>query len=249
MGTVCTTPTSGYAIHSSPLHPIPRESNPANGHVSPQKLTIIHTVSVAIAFLRLLQFYKRLRAELRDHHVVPKLVAIKGVVFLSTLQGLVFSILSSTGAVEPGPTLSYDDVYFGIPSILICGEMVLFSLYNFHAYSVKPYILASGAVESPPFGSGARYHGGFLGIKALLAALNPMDIASGLVLAVTYLFSSPEPSRGYNALPLRQTRNASAPPAYYPHAPSDYAGYQEGRGHSPDPIEYGRVERYTPLPR
>lgn len=215
-------------------------------------LTIIHVISVAVAFLRLLQFYKRLRAQLREHNVLPKLVAIKGVVFLSTLQSLIFSILSSSGAVKPSPTLSYDDFYFGIPSILICGEMLLFSLYNFHAYSVKPYTLASfrpGSIASQPVGAGARYHGGFLGVKALLAALNPTDLASGLVLAVKYLFSSPDPLRGYDEMPLRQGRDAGAAPACDSQAPSNDARYQEGRGHSPNPVEYGRVERYTPLSR
>ncbi|CAD6591395.1 MAG: hypothetical protein ASARMPRED_005372 [Alectoria sarmentosa] len=151
-------------------------------------LTVIHTISVMFAFLRLLQFYRRLRTELKEHRVKRKLFAIKGIVFLSTLQTFLFAILSSTGAVEPSATLSYNDFYFGIPSILICGEMVLFSMFNFYAYSVKPYTLSSSSfgcgIESQASKGGARYRGGFLGIDALLAAVNPMEIARGLVLAI-----------------------------------------------------------------
>lgn len=205
------------------------------------QLVAIHTASVALAFLRLLKFYKRMRADLKQHSVVPKLVAIKGIVFLSTLQTMLFSILSSTGAVKPSSTLSFDDFYFGIPSILICGEMVFFSLFNFYAYPIKPY--------SQPLKGGVHYYGGFLGVKAILAALNPMDIAGGLALAVQYLISSPKPTRAYDELPLHQGRDASMPPPYVPQAPSNNERYQGGRGQSPNPVEYGRVERDTPLPR
>lgn len=182
-----------------------------------------------------------MRAELKQHSVVPKLVAIKGVVFLSTLQTMLFSILSSTGAVKPSSTLSFDDFYFGIPSILICGEMVLFSLFNFYAYPIKPY--------SQPLKGGVHYYGGFLGIKALLAALNPMDLVSGMALAVQYLISSPKPTRAYDELPLHQGRDAGLPPAYVPQAPSNSERYQVRQEQSPNPVEYGRVDRYTPLPR
>lgn len=192
-----------------------------------------------------------MRAELKEHNVVPKLVAIKGVVFLSTVQTLLFSILSSTGAVKPSSTLSFDDFYFGIPAILICGEMVLFSLFNLYAYPIKPYTFTSGnpAIESTSPKGGAHYYGGFIGIKATLAALNPMDIASGLALAVRYLISSPKPVRGYDDVPLQQSRDVSMPPGYIPETSSNDERYQGGQGHSPNPVEYGRVDRYTPLPK
>lgn len=216
-------------------------------------LTIIHTISVALALLRLLKFYGRMRAELKEHKVVPKLFAIKGIVGLSTLQSLIFTILSITGAVEPSSKLSYNDIYFGIPSILICGEMVLFSLFNFHAYSVKPYKLASSGsgIESQALKGGVHYYGGFLGVKAFLAAMNPMEIAGGLVLAVRYLVSNPQP-QGHENLPLRQGRDTGVPPPYMPQASTNgpYQGRADsGREYSPNPVEYGRVDRYTPLPR
>lgn len=211
-------------------------------------LTIIHTISVLIALPRLLLFYNRLRTELKEHNVVPKLLAIKGIVALSTLQSVIFTILSSTSAVEPSSKLSYDDIYFGIPSILICGEMVFFSLFNFYAYSFRPYTLASSGsgMESQPLKSQAHYHGGFLGIKALLAAMNPTEIASGLVLAVRYLVSSPQP-QSHDNVPLRQGVNASAPPPYMPQG--RYQGLTNAdRAHSPNGVEYGSVDRYSPLP-
>lgn len=156
--------------------------------------------------------------------------------------------------MKPSPTLSFDDFYFGIPAILTCGEMVLFSLFNFYAYSVKPYTLTSSGAgsESQPRNGGARYHGGFLGIKALLAALNPTDIVHGLVLAVRYLVSSPQ-RQGHDSLPLRKSGNPPALPRYVPQVSNDERYYQgpreTRREHSLDPVEYGRVDRYTPLQR
>ena len=216
-------------------------------------MTIIRTISVTVAFLSLIKFYRRLRVELKEHKVVRKLLAIKGIVGLSALQTLIFTILSSTGAVEPSSKFYYDDIYFGIPSILICGEMVLFSLFNFYAYSFKPYtVTSSGAgLESQPFKGGAHYQGGFLGVKVILAAMNPTEIASGLVLAVRYLISSPRP-QAYDDELLGQGRDASVLPPYKPQASNDgrYQGPADNeREHRQTSIEYGRVDRYTPLPR
>ena len=170
-----------------------------------------------LAFVRLLQFYRRLRPTLKQHSVIPKLIAIKGIVFLSTLQSIIFTILSSTGAAKPSSKLSYNDIYFGIPSILICAEMVLFSIFNFYAYSLTPYLLPSSRAgnESQPLSRGAYYQGGSIGSIALLKALNPTEIARGLVLAARYLLSSSQ-AKGYDNLPVRQGRNAGPPPVYVP---------------------------------
>ncbi|KAM0799395.1 organic solute transporter Ostalpha-domain-containing protein [Usnea florida] len=213
-------------------------------------LTVIHTISVAIAFLRLLQFYRHLRPFLTPYAVIPKLVAIKGIVLLNTLQGLTFSILTSSGAMKPGPTLSYDDIFFGVPSILICAEMVLFSVFNFYAYSFKPYTYASStsspnsSVESQHFKPSVHYQGGVYGIKAFTAALNPLDIAEGLVLAVRYFNSHPQPQGNGNQ------QHLNILPIHSPQAPSlDNAGHHQGQIWRPDSIENGRADRYTPLPR
>ena len=213
-------------------------------------MTVIHAVSVTIAFLRLLQFYQHLRLFLTPYAVISKLLVIKGIVLLSTLQGLTFSILSSTGAVKPSSNLSYNDIVFGIPAILICGEMVLFSAFNFYAYSFKPYTYASSTssassgIESQPFKRSVHYKGGFFGIKAFIAAFNPMDIVKGLVLMVQYFNSYPQPQGNGNPTPLNVLSVQS------PQAPSvNNAGHHPGQAWRPDSIEHGRVDRYTPLPR
>ena len=174
-----------------PLKPLYPQSTPYKPPLTLLliQLTIIRSISVVMAFIRLLHFYKRLRSELTPHHVVSKLVAIKGIVFLSFLQTIIFTILNSTGAAKPTAKLSYYDIYYGIPSILICVEMVLFSLFNFHAYTSRPYHISSSTYLEGS-GSGSAGKGGYLGtIKALIMAANPTEIISGLVHAVRNVIS------------------------------------------------------------
>jgi len=156
-------------------------------------LTVIRAISVASAFIRLLAFYKRLRPQLTAYHVGAKLVAIKGIVLLSFIQTIIFTILNSTGAVESSSRLSYNDIYYGIPSILICGEMVLFALFHFYAYSARAYFIRSGVpIAETQKWTASGYHGGPLGIKAFLLALSPFEILGGIGQAVRFLVSSPQ---------------------------------------------------------
>lgn len=202
-------------------------------------LKIIRTISVIIAVTRLLQFYRRLRPLLTPHAVIPKLIAIKGIVFLNILQTIIFLILNVTGAAAPNSHLTCADISFGIPSILVCGEMALFSLFNLHAYRLAPYKSDGGG------GKTDNYRGGTLGVRALLMALNPMEIARGLVLAARYLVSNP-PARDYNSVPLQQRVSKNSPPSSVPQAGYDAQSEIE-RAHSSGGVEYGHVERYTPV--
>ena len=217
-----------------------------NSNIRHLQLTIIHTVSVALAFVRLLQYYRRLRPTLKPHSVGSKLIAIKGIVFLNFLQTIIFTILFATGAGKPSSKLSSNDIYFGIPSILTCGEMVLFSLFNFFAFNLHPYVLPPSGASQPLARSAAHYQGGILGLAALLKAVNPTEIIQGLVLAVRYITGDRAP-QGFDSVPLRPGGgSAGSPPAYM--APGLYQGdreYQRAKGSNA--VEYGRVERYTPL--
>ena len=214
-------------------------------------MTVIRSVSVALAFLRLLAFYKRLRSQVTEHHVVAKLTAIKGIVAIVFLQTIIFTILNSTGAASPSSRLSYNDIYYGIPSILICGEMVLFALFHLYAYSARPYFIHSGfsAIEAHKPGA-QKYHGGPLGLKAFLMALNPAEIAVGHVQAVKNLFSMREEQYKNGGVALQpQYYNQHEPTSYDP--PHYPAQGHVAPHHSQEPYstEQGTVDQYTPLPR
>lgn len=71
-----------------------------------------------------------------------------------------------------------------------------------------------------------------------------MDIAEGLVLAVRYSNSNPQPRGNGNPQPLNVL------PTYTPQGrPVNNAGHHQGQAWRPDSIEYGRTDRYTPLPK
>ena len=53
-----------------------------------KQLTVVSSISVAMAFIRLLAFYKRTKTELNPHKPLIKLAAIKGIVFLTFLQSV-----------------------------------------------------------------------------------------------------------------------------------------------------------------
>ena len=74
-----------------------------------------------------------------------------------------------------------------------------------------------------------------------------MEIANGLILAVRYQLSNSQPQR-YNSLPLQRGGNTGLPPAYT--LPEQYQRPGEPeRAYSPNPVEYGHVESYTPIPK
>ncbi|KAK4694678.1 hypothetical protein P7C71_g2947, partial [Lecanoromycetidae sp. Uapishka_2] len=231
----------------------------ANGsglHFAHIWLTVIHSVSVALAFIRLLRFYSRCKTELKQYGVLRKLVAIKGVVFLTTLQQIVFTILNSTGAVKPSAKLSYNDIYYGIPSIIVCGEMGFAALFQLYAYNARPYFLTSSisSTESHMKPANLRYHGGFLGIKAFAAALDPRKILGGIGQMLRYIVSNPPVQQNYSSAmsmePIRPSRGMrDQPPAYMPAQDAYRGATSSQREYSPYADEYRTADQYTPLAR
>ena len=164
---------------------------------------------------------------------------------------MIFTILRSTGALNPSARFSYNDINYGIPSILICGEMVVFALFQFYAYSAKPYY-----ADNQLAGKDVRYYGGPLGIKAFIAAANPVDIVQELMQAVMYMMASPRTPKYDTAVRLeplgygRAGGNSSAPPPPYVPANATYEGVvAPQREPSPSSMEYRTVDEYTPLPK
>ncbi|KAL8791140.1 MAG: hypothetical protein Q9195_006037 [Heterodermia aff. obscurata] len=231
---------------------------PSNSHL-PTQLEVIRSVSVAVAFLSILFVYTRLRSDLRAHKPLLKLIGIKGIVFLSFVQNIIFTILHSTNALKPTSALSYNDITFGLPNLLLCIEMLLFSFIHLVAFNSTPYHVAGRS----------SYEGGPLGVKAIAAACNPVDIIGGVVQAAGYLTGAG--NRGaatrYQDIgiePLRYDGStygsaAQGPPPYPYQGPGPRAGDAErglNRDHSQSPEELdrnGKVGRgrdggaYTPV--
>jgi len=149
----------------------------------------------------LIQFYIQLRVDLAPHRPFLKVAAIKLVIFLSFWQTFVISVLTSSSLeiVKPTKYIAYPDLKIGIPSLLLCIEMAFFSLLHLFAFPYKPYTESARQSEpskypSTPMSDQPVYNelepkqGGFLGVKAIVDAMNPWDLVKGFARGMRWLF-------------------------------------------------------------
>jgi hypothetical protein len=153
---------------------------------------VIEAVAVTIAMYCLIQFYIQIRLDIKQHSPLLKIAAIKLVIFLSFWQTIVLSFLTSSGAIKANDQLQTPDIKVGLPSMLLCIEMALFSVFHMWAFSWKPYVLGSKqfmAKSVPGEDVNAQhYKGGFLGIKAMVDSFNLWDMIKATGRSAKWLF-------------------------------------------------------------
>lgn len=108
--------------------------------------TIILNVSVSLALYSLVAFYHVFDKELAPHKPLTKFMCIKGIVFFCFWQGVVLEILAAVGILKSHHFwLDVEHIEEAIQNVLVCLEMVVFSVLQQYAYHVAPY---SGETES-----------------------------------------------------------------------------------------------------
>ncbi|KAF8029808.1 hypothetical protein BT93_E2283 [Corymbia citriodora subsp. variegata] len=108
--------------------------------------TIILNVSVSLALYSLVAFYHVFDKELAPHKPLAKFMCIKGIVFFCFWQGVVLEILAAVGILKSHHFwLDVEHIEEAIQNVLVCMEMVVFSVLQQYAYHVAPY---SGETES-----------------------------------------------------------------------------------------------------
>ncbi|CAN4079025.1 unnamed protein product [Withania somnifera] len=108
--------------------------------------TIILNISFSVAMYSLVVFYHVFSKELQPQRPLSKFICIKGIVFFSFWQGLLVKILVALGVIKSHHFwLDVEHLQEAIQNVLICVEMVFFSVMQQYAYHVGPY---SGDVES-----------------------------------------------------------------------------------------------------
>lgn len=149
--------------------------SPAFAHIW---VMVIEATAVTIAMYCLIQFYYQIKEDIAEHQPLLKVLAIKLVIFLSFWQTIMISFLTSSGAIKPSKSIQTPDIKIGIPAMLLCIEMALFSIFHFWSFSYRPYKLPrKGMVPEAISGQAPRrYQGGFLGIKAFFDSMNPWDM-------------------------------------------------------------------------
>lgn len=161
--------------------------NPAFSHVW---VMVIEAAAVTIAMYCLIQFYIQIKGEIQQHKPLLKIAAIKLVIFLSFWQSLLISFLTSAGAIKPSKKIQTPDIKVGIPAMLLCIEMSLFSVYHFWAFSWRPYIIGSkeSEAERVPGENVLRYRGGPFGVAALIDAFNFWDLIKAVGRSARWVF-------------------------------------------------------------
>ena len=147
---------------------------------------VIEGACVTIAMYCLIQFYIQLKNDLSEHQPLLKVAAIKLVIFLSFWQTIIISFLTSTGAIKSSPHITDPDIKVGLPSMLLCIEMAIFSVFHLWAFPWRPYDIKRSAVVAAESAPGylpdpkTAYKGGPFGVNALMDAFNPWDLVKAV---------------------------------------------------------------------
>ena len=103
-----------------------------------------------------------------------------------TFSQILISILTSAGAIKPSLKIQTPDIKVGIPSMLLCIEMAIFSVFHLWAFPWRVYDIRRSqivAAESAPGflpDPNTAYKGGPFGVKALMDAFNPWDLVKAI---------------------------------------------------------------------
>ncbi|KAI4087835.1 MAG: hypothetical protein Q9206_003198 [Seirophora lacunosa] len=157
--------------------------NPAFAHVW---AILFEASCVTVAMYCLIQFYVQLRDDLAEHRPLLKVAAIKLVIFLSFWQTILISLLTSTGAIKASRRFQEPDIRIGIPALLLCTEMALFSIFHLFAFPWQVYDIRRSAIVASESAPGflpdpnTAYVGGPYGTKALIDAFNPWDLIKAI---------------------------------------------------------------------
>ncbi|KAL1874183.1 hypothetical protein Plec18167_006120 [Paecilomyces lecythidis] len=155
-------------------------------------LQVITSLSTSVAVNAILQFYMNMKGYMTEHRPLFKLLAFKLIVGLVLLEKIIFLILTGTKVLKPSASMTYIDVMMGLPTMVICVQMVPLSVLVLFAYSTKPYEVSNSARTFRPqeyqavesdcdertlmSGFQKRYQGGRWGLRAWLVYLNPLEL-------------------------------------------------------------------------
>ena len=149
---------------------------------------VVNTIFTALAVIGVVRLYLRLKAELKPHKALSKLICLKALVFVAVGQSIIFGVLAKSVSPQPAPKLSYLDVTVGLPNVLVSCEMVLFSLLFLWAYPASSYRRATLST----YGETTTATRTRLGCgSAILDLLNVSDIFAGVWIAGKILVRLP----------------------------------------------------------
>ncbi|XRM46579.1 hypothetical protein ABZX51_009608 [Aspergillus tubingensis] len=140
--------TAIVQVATQSMHVYCLESNaPHFAHVW---LEVVTSLSTSIALNAIIQFYVNMKGYMTEHKPLLKLMAFKLIVGLILLEKIMFLILTSTKVLTYPPSMTYIDTLMGLPTMLICVQMVPLSFLVLYAYRTKPYEISTSVSSLRP---------------------------------------------------------------------------------------------------
>lgn len=130
---------------------------------------IFSSISIGACVLAILRFRGHMKGLMSTKRGLSKIVLFKAVVGVRFLQQWIFSILLTNHDIKTSKEFEYNDIFWGIPAVLTCAEMVLFSAAFWYAFSPSEYSSTAHREKAMPIW------------KAIPHALNPADLIMGMI--------------------------------------------------------------------
>ncbi|CAI7677830.1 unnamed protein product [Penicillium pancosmium] len=183
-------------------------------HYSHVWLQVVTSLSTSVAINAIIQFYMHMRGYMTENKPLTKFLAFKLVVGLILLEKVslkhpaeyksskkealtrfkvIFLILNGTGTLTKVKSLTYVDTAMGLPTMVICVQMVPISFLMLNAYRTQPYEISNKTPhtmrprayqaldedvddEALMNGFKKRYQGGWMGLHAWAVYLGPLTL-------------------------------------------------------------------------
>ncbi|KAL6809511.1 organic solute transporter Ostalpha domain-containing protein [Trichoderma camerunense] len=152
---------------------------------------IINVVSIVLAVPHIIRFERRMKEHIDPNHKPGyKLWTFKGFVFLQFVQLILFGLLNGRLS-HPTASITFNDLYYGIPATLTCIEAWIFTIIFMWSFSTKEYAPKNidGQCHRMPFW------------RALLDSLNISDLVGAIATLIRILVEG-------NWQPVREDQNA-----------------------------------------
>ncbi|KAI5857952.1 organic solute transporter Ostalpha-domain-containing protein [Tricharina praecox] len=205
-------------------------------------MVFFNCIAVTIAMYMLIAFYMNLKTALAPNRPLLKLLCIKLVIFFCFWQMVVFDLLTSANIVKPSKKISPGDISIGFNALLVCFEMIIFSILHLFAFPYAPYQVASPEAAPGAFPVDTP---GTSAWKAIVDAFNPFDIIKAFLRGMKWCLVGVRKRHEHaEKVAARKESNHdsltshAAPPASYPSSrPTDhptglgvYAQYSSDNG-------------------
>ncbi|OAP59104.1 hypothetical protein AYL99_06402 [Fonsecaea erecta] len=157
---------------------------PAFAHIW---ILAFNSVSAIVSSYCLSQYHDQNVHDVRQWKTNFQFFCINIVLYLSTYQNLLISILVKFGAFTATARFQTPDLNVSLPATLLCVEMAIISLLHLWAYPYRPYVKNETWTRLDGSEAGGEYKGGTFGVRALVDVLNWWDIVKAIGRAAKWM--------------------------------------------------------------